>query len=70
MSVNRQQDPRSKRQEEFDYQVHLARGSEEAMAKATPEVQEAAKNQAAFSDRKSTRLNSSHIPLSRMPSSA
>lgn len=52
MSVNRQQDPRSKRQEEFDYQVHLARGSEEAMAKATPEVQEAAKNQAAFSERR------------------
>ena len=28
------------------------------------------KNKLAFIDRKSTRLNSSHIPLSRMPSSA
>ena len=27
-------------------------------------------SQAALADRKSTRLNSSHIPLSRMPSSA
>ena len=27
-------------------------------------------NKAVFADRKSTRLNSSHIPLSRMPSSA
>ena len=27
-------------------------------------------NRAALIDRKSTRLNSSHIPLSRMPSSA
>lgn len=52
MSVNRQQDPLSKRQEEFDYQVHLARNSEEAMTNATPEVQEAAKNQAAFAERR------------------
>jgi hypothetical protein len=52
MSVNRQQDPRSKRQEEFDYQVHLARRSDEAMNSATPEVQEAARNQAAFSERR------------------
>ena len=29
-----------------------------------------AANNYAFVDRKSTRLNSSHIPLSRMPSSA
>lgn len=52
MSINRQQDPQSKRQEEFEYQVHLARGSEEAMRSATPEVQEAARNQAAFSERR------------------
>lgn len=34
------------------WQVHLARQSSEAMGKATPEVQEAAKNQAAFSERR------------------
>lgn len=50
--INRQQDPRSKREEEFLWQVHIARGSEDAMKSATPEVQEAAKNQMAFSERR------------------
>ena len=36
----------------------------------TPEQGEAVINQIESGDRKSTRLNSSHIPLSRMPSSA
>lgn len=48
--INRQQDPRSKRQEEFDYQVHLARQSSEDMEKASPEVQQAAINQSKFSE--------------------
>ena len=48
--INRQQDPRSRRQEEFDYQVNLARQSSEAMDKANPEVKEAAVNQAKFSE--------------------
>lgn len=50
--INRQQDPRSKREEEFMWQVHLARRSPEGMSSATPEVQEAARNQAAFSERR------------------
>ena len=50
--INRQQDAQSKRDEEFMWQVHLARKSPEAMEKASPEVQEAAKNQAAFSERR------------------
>ena len=40
---------------------------------ATPDIVVQIKGQtstAVISDRKSTRLNSSHIPLSRMPSSA
>lgn len=57
--INRQQDPRSKRQEEFDYQVHLARQSDEGMSTATPEVREAAKNQAAFSERRKKYLGGS-----------
>jgi hypothetical protein len=48
--INRQQDPRSRRQEEFDYQVNLARQSSEAMDKANPEVKEAAINQSKFSE--------------------
>ena len=48
--INRQQDPQSKRQEEFDYQVHLARQSSEGMDKASPEVKEAAANQSKFSE--------------------
>lgn len=50
--INRQQDPNSKRHEEFMWQVHLAGKSPEAMESATPEVQEAAKNKAAFSERR------------------
>ena len=34
------------------------------------EIENSMKAQGLISDRKSTRLNSSHIPLSRMPSSA
>lgn len=48
--INRQQDPRSKRQEEFDYQVHLARQSSDGMDKSSPEVKEAAVNQSKFSE--------------------
>ena len=50
--INRQQDARSKRQEEFDYQVFLARSSKDEMNNAAPEVKEAAANQAAFSERR------------------
>jgi hypothetical protein len=50
--INRQQDPQSKRHEEFMAQVQSARSSDDNMANATPEVQEAAKNQAAFSERR------------------
>ena len=50
--INRHQTPASKRQEEFDFQVQQARKSPEAMSKASPAVQEAAKNQAAFSERR------------------
>lgn len=50
--INRQQDPHSKREEEFQYQVHLARQSAEGMEKATPEVKEAASRQASFSEQR------------------
>jgi hypothetical protein len=50
--INRQQDAQSKRDEEFMWEVHLARKSPESLASARPEVQEAAKNQAAFSERR------------------
>ena len=43
-----------------DKQGNLVKASERAMAPIRSEI----------GDRKSTRLNSSHIPLSRMPSSA
>ena len=39
-------------------------------ARASPEYQREGRNNMPAKDRKSTRLNSSHIPLSRMPSSA
>jgi hypothetical protein len=48
--INRSQDPSSRRQEEFDYQVQLARQSSDAMDKANPEVKEAAVNQSKFSE--------------------
>jgi len=50
--INRNQDPSSKRTEEFLAQVQAARSSTENMAAASPEVQEAAKNQEAFSERR------------------
>lgn len=50
--INRQQDAQSKRDEEFMWEVHLARKSPESLASARPEVQEAAKNQAAFAERR------------------
>jgi hypothetical protein len=50
--INRQQDPNSKRQEEFAFQIQQARKSPEAMEKASPEVKEAAKNQASFSEQR------------------
>lgn len=50
--INRQQDPQSKRQEEFDYQVHLARQSSEGMDNASPEVKKAAENQSKFSEKR------------------
>jgi hypothetical protein len=52
MSVNRQQTPESKRREEFDFQVQQARQNPEAMSQATPEVVEAAKQQASFSEQR------------------
>ena len=57
----------------FNFAVSvLAQSSESAMsdASATAEKVRAALDSAGVADRKSTRLNSSHIPLSRMPSSA
>ena len=50
--INRQQDPNSKREEEFQYQVHLARQSKDGMKNATPEVKEAATRQANFSEQR------------------
>lgn len=46
--INRQQDPRSKREEEFMWQVHLAKGDPETLKNASPEIQEAVKNQNNF----------------------
>jgi len=48
--INRHQDPASKREEEFQWQVTQARQSPEAMEKATPEVKEAATRQANFAE--------------------
>ena len=39
--INRHQDPASKREEEFQFQVQQARKTPEAMESATPEVKEA-----------------------------
>jgi hypothetical protein len=50
--INRQQDAQSKRDEEFMWAMHLAKQSPEAMNSASPEIQEAVKNQAAFSERR------------------
>lgn len=54
--INRHQDSNSKRHEEFMSNVQAARSSTENMAAASPEVQEAAKNQAAFSERRKKHL--------------
>ena len=43
---------------------------EERKTMDNKEIRKSAENLDAWVDRKSTRLNSSHIPLSRMPSSA
>jgi len=50
--INRQQDAQSKRQEEFDWQVQTAKQSPEALKTAAPDIVEAVKNQAAFSERR------------------
>jgi len=47
--INRQQDPRSKREEEFLWQVHLAKGNPDILKNSSAEVQEAVKNQNNFS---------------------
>ena len=48
----------------------VAAGLTVGMVLATPAMAAETNLKGAGSDRKSTRLNSSHIPLSRMPSSA
>lgn len=50
--INRQQDPQSKREEEFQYQVQQARQTPGGMENATPEVREAATRQANFSEQR------------------
>ena len=50
--INRQQDPQSKRNEEFMWQVHIAKQNPEQMNSASPEVQEAVKNPMAFPERR------------------
>jgi hypothetical protein len=50
--INRHQDPASKREEEFQFQVQQARKTPEAMESATPEVKEAATRQANFSEQR------------------
>lgn len=47
--INRQQDPRSKREEEFNWAVLQAKKDPEILKNSTPEVQEAVKNQNNFS---------------------
>jgi hypothetical protein len=49
VNVNRHQDPRSKREEEFQANVQAVRQNPETAKTASPEVLEAAKNQANFS---------------------
>jgi type II secretory pathway component PulM len=50
--INRHQDPASKREEEFQFQVQQARQTPGGMEKATPEVREAATRQANFSEQR------------------
>lgn len=47
--INRHQDDRSKREEEFNANVQAVRQNPDAVKNASPEVLEAAKNQANFS---------------------
>lgn len=48
--INRHQDPASKREEEFQFQVQQARQTPGGMEKASPEVKEAATRQANFAE--------------------
>lgn len=48
--INRQQDPQSKRHEEFMWQVHLAKSDPEVLKGSSPEVQDAVKKQQSFSE--------------------
>ena len=50
--INRHQDPESKREEEFQFQVQQARQTPGGMEKATPEVREAATRQANFAEQR------------------
>jgi type II secretory pathway component PulM len=50
--INRHQDPASKREEEFQFQVQQARQTPGGMDKATPEVKEAATRQANFAEQR------------------
>lgn len=50
--INRHQDPASRREEEFQFQVQQARQTPGGMDKATPEVKEAATRQANFSEQR------------------
>lgn len=50
--INRQQDPQSKREEEFQFQVQQARQTPGGMEKASPEVRDAATRQANFSEQR------------------
>ena len=66
LQYGNQQDLLVKRREML---LRMARERAEAEAKAAAEAAERAR-QKAIADRKSTRLNSSHCIVSRMPSSA
>ena len=55
--------------EEFE-EMFTVKFKEEADWEAHPEKKEAANERQVAGDRKSTRLNSSHTDISRMPSSA
>lgn len=47
--INRQNDEPTRRLEEFMWQVHLAKKDPEVLKNASPEIQEAVKNQNNFS---------------------
>jgi hypothetical protein len=50
--INRQQTPQSKRDEEFQANVQAVRNNPDAVNNVSPEILEAVKNQAAFSERR------------------